>query len=98
MLASLQKKDIAANTTHLAILLKLSRTIIEKVTLNNSKLSWILFIFKFFLFEDFCLEDFTRSREDKTIWSECPRYSILLRVQLLPLRLSLPLVIWGEHG
>ena len=33
------------------------------------------FIFKFFLFEDFCLEDFTRSREDKTIWSERPRYS-----------------------
>ena len=35
VLASLQKKDITANTTHLAILLKLSRTIIEKVTLNN---------------------------------------------------------------
>ena len=33
------------------------------------------FIFKFFLFEDFCLEDFTRSREDKTIWSERPRYT-----------------------
>ena len=32
------------------------------------------FIFKFFLFEDFYLEDFTRSREDKTIWSERPRY------------------------
>ena len=28
-----------ANTTHLAFLLKLSRTIIEKVTLNNIKLS-----------------------------------------------------------
>ena len=39
VLASLQKKDITANTTHLAILLKLSRTIIEKVTLNNIKLS-----------------------------------------------------------
>ena len=35
------------------------------------------FIFKFFLFEDFCLEDFTRSREDKTIWSERPRYTHL---------------------
>ena len=33
------------------------------------------FIFKFFLLEDFCLEDFTRSREDKTIWSERPRYN-----------------------
>ena len=33
-----KKKDIIANTTHLAILLKLSRTIIEKVTLNNIKL------------------------------------------------------------
>ena len=33
------------------------------------------FIFKFFLFEDFCLEDFTRSRKDKTIWSERPRYT-----------------------
>ena len=33
------------------------------------------FIFKFFLFEDFCLEDFTRSREDKTIWSERPCYT-----------------------
>ena len=33
------------------------------------------FIFKFFPFEDFCLEDFTRSREDKTIWSERPRYT-----------------------
>ena len=34
------------------------------------------FIFKFFLFEDFCLEDFTWSREDKTIWSERPHYRI----------------------
>ena len=33
------KRKITANTTHLAILLKLSRTIIEKVTLNNIKLS-----------------------------------------------------------
>ena len=39
VLASLQKKVITANTTHLAILLKLSRTIIEKVTLNKIKLS-----------------------------------------------------------
>ena len=38
VLASLQKKVITANTTHLAILLKLLRTIIEKVTLNNIKL------------------------------------------------------------
>ena len=34
-----KKKNITANTTHLAILLKLLRTIIEKVTLNNIKLS-----------------------------------------------------------
>ena len=34
-----KKKDLTANTTYLAILLKLSRTIIEKVTLNNIKLS-----------------------------------------------------------
>ena len=33
------------------------------------------FIFKVLLFfEDFCLEDFTRSREGKTIWPERPRY------------------------
>ena len=37
------------------------------------------FIFKFFFFEDFCLEDFTRSREGKTIWSERPRYIIALQ-------------------
>ena len=34
-----KKKDITVNTTHLAILLKLLRMIIEKVTLNNIKLS-----------------------------------------------------------
>ena len=33
------------------------------------------FIFTFFLFEDFCLKDFTRSREEKPIWSERPRYN-----------------------
>ena len=38
VLASLQKKDETANSTHLAILLKLSKMIIEKVTLNNIKL------------------------------------------------------------
>ena len=38
VLASLQKKDETANSTHLAILLKLSKTIIEKVTLHNIKL------------------------------------------------------------
>ena len=53
VLASLQKKDITANTPRLAILLKLSKTIIEKVTLNNIKLSWILLSLRFFLFEDF---------------------------------------------
>ena len=44
------------------------------------------FIFKFFLFEDFCLEDFTRSREDKTIWSERPRYTMFndLMIHQLP--------------
>ena len=34
-----KRKDITANTTHLAILLNLLRTIIKKVTLNNIKLS-----------------------------------------------------------
>ena len=47
------------------------------------------FIFKFFLFEDFCLEDFTRSREDKTIWSERPRYTEYCRKHCLPSKIKI---------
>ena len=51
------------------------------------------FIFKFFLFEDFCLEDFTQSREDKTIWSQRPRYTEALHVLA-----NLPGLVQEDHA
>ena len=49
---------MTANTTHLAILLKLSRTIIEKVALNNIKLLWIPLSLSSFILRRLLLGEF----------------------------------------